>query len=94
MSEEEETMSELLDEIPNKGDVTYRDDYRIENAGSFPITFVGEEMSVIELGSDGKRVNRPDVAARGLGFISEALERAGGVMDNSHLRLVYDEEET
>jgi len=38
-------------------------------------------------------INRPDVAFEAVGYMQEAVEQAGGTMDNSRLRLVYDEEE-
>lgn len=58
-----------------------------------PFHIIGEEMSVQEIGQGigSPRLNRPDVAAKALRAIQESVERAGGTMDNSHLRLLVDE---
>jgi hypothetical protein len=52
----------------------------------------GATIEVVEE-KTGKVVDRVDVAAEGLAMMTEAVEHAGGTMDNSHLRLVRSEED-
>lgn len=57
------------------------------------IELIGETVEVKEVGAapDGPRLNRPDVAARGVAMMKEAVEHAGGTLNLGGLRLVVDE---
>jgi hypothetical protein len=56
-----------------------------EEAGGFKLT--GESVEITDL-STGRRVDRPDIAARGIGYMTEAIEAAGGEIDSSNVRLI------
>jgi hypothetical protein len=65
------------------------------NDGGFII--IGETVTVQPMDTgllvrEVPHVNRPDVVAKAVGYMTEAVEHAGGTVDNSHLRFVYDEE--
>ncbi len=47
----------------------------------------GESIEVTDL-STGRRVDLPDIAAKGIGAMTQAVEAAGGSMDSSNVRAI------